>query len=138
MNKKISLGLSLLASLFGCHSLPTEQHPPSATTDNTAEQAATVYSAILPCSGCDGIRTTLQLMPDNHYKLSLNFLNNTHPPRNMSGLYRMTPDKTFVQLDDKTGNLTFSIGENYLEVRLPDGNKGERPFSDEHYRLQRQ
>ena len=33
---------------------------------------------------------------------------------------------------------TFMVGDSFLEVRLPDGSKGERKLPDDNYRLKRQ
>lgn len=140
MNKNILLELSLISLLIGCQNQPTQ---PSSTVDKNdktiiTNPLAANYSGTLPCADCNGIHTILQLHPDNHYNLTLDFLNRNQPPKKITGLYRSAINRPFIQLDDRAENLTFFIGNHYLEVRAPDGSRWERPLSDEHYRLQQQ
>ena len=44
----------------------------------------------------------------------------------------------FFVLTAHASNLTFMVGDSFLEVRLPDGSKGERKLPDDNYRLKRQ
>ena len=146
--KKIIQPAGLLAALLlgGCISFggdkPTAPAIPQANTQTPppAQQAADpfkgTYNGVLPCADCDGLQTSLTLDGAGNYTIQSIKLGKKEN-RNARGLYRVTPDKKYLQLDNNAP-LVFMVGEGFLEVRLPDGSKGERPLADENYRLKRQ
>jgi len=146
--KKIIQPAGLLAALLlsGCISFggdkPTAPATPQANTQTPppAQQAADpfkgTYNGVLPCADCDGLQTSLTLDGAGNYTIQSIKLGKKEN-RNARGLYRVTPDKKYLQLDNNAP-LVFMVGEGFLEVRLPDGSKGERPLADENYRLKRQ
>ena len=95
------------------------------------------YSGTLPCAVCDGIQTQLTLN-DGHYHLTRIRLGLDEDSEQTSGVYRTTTDKQYLQLDNNAGNLTFQIGNGYLELRRPDGEKLDPSQPDEKFRLKRQ
>lgn len=147
--KKIIQPAGLLAALLlgGCISFggdkPTAPATPQANTQTPppAQQAADpfkgTYNGVLPCADCDGLQTSLTLDGAGNYTIQSIKLGKKEN-RNARGVYRYTTDKKHLQLDNNASNLTFMVGEGFLEVRLPDGSKGERPLADENYRLKRQ
>ena len=139
----------LLTGCLGGGSTPTattapanNQTPPppaqaiSSPIKGSSDRFVGTYNGVLPCIDCDGLQTSLTLDGLGHYTIQSIKLGKKIPPHNASGLYRLTPDKQYLQLD-KNANLTFFVGEDFLEVRLPDGSKGERPFPEDNYRLKR-
>ena len=95
------------------------------------------YSGTLPCAVCDGIQTKLTL-DDSHYHLTRIRLGLDEDSEEISGVYRTTTDKQYLQLDNQTDRLTFYIGDGYLELRQPDGEKIDPEQPDEDFRLERQ
>ena len=95
------------------------------------------YSGTLLCAVCDGIQTKLTLN-DGHYHLTRIRLGLDENSEQTSGVYRTTTDKQYLQLDNQTDRLTFDIGDGYLEVRQPDGEKIDPELPDEDFRLERQ
>lgn len=95
------------------------------------------YSGTLPCAVCDGIQTKLTLN-DGHYHLTRIRLGLDEDSEEISGAYRTTTDKQYLQLDNQTDRLTFYIGDGYLELRQPDGEKIDPEQPDEDFRLERQ
>ena len=95
------------------------------------------YSGTLPCAVCDGIQTKLNL-DDGHYHLTRIRLGLDEDSEEISGVYRTTTDKQYLQLDNQTDRLTFYIGDGYLELRQPDGEKIDPEQPDEDFRLLRQ
>ena len=95
------------------------------------------YSGTLPCAVCDGIQTKLTLN-DDHYHLTRIRLGLDEDSEQTSGVYRTTTDKQYLQLDNQTDRLTFYIGDGYLELRQPDGEKIAPERLDEDIRLERQ
>ena len=95
------------------------------------------YSGTLPCAVCDGIQTKLTI-GDGHYHLTRIRLGLDEDSEQTSGVYRTTTDKQYLQLDNNAGNLTFQIGNGYLELRRPDGEKLDPSQPDEKFRLKRQ
>ena len=110
----------LLTGCLGGGSTPTATTAP-ANSQTTPPPAA---AASDPFKGTYTIQSTkLGKKPEDH---------------TASGLYRYTTDKKHLQLDNNASNLTFMVGDSFLEVRLPDGSKGERKLPDDNYRLKRQ
>lgn len=74
MNKTIvTLGLAAGLALAGCQ-----------TTPENPTASKTVYSGVLPCADCSGIRTTLTLYRDqdnkpSRYELRQQYLNGSQP-----------------------------------------------------------
>ena len=95
------------------------------------------YSGTLPCAVCDGIQTKLTI-GDGHYHLTRIRLGLDENSEETSGVYRTTTDKQYLQLDNQTDRLTFYIGDGYLELRQPDGEKIDPEQPDEDFRLERQ
>ena len=113
---------------------------PPASDDSPETQALNhtgTYSGTLPCAVCDGIQTQLTL-DDSHYHLTRIRLGLDENSEQTSGVYRTTTDKQYLQLDNNAGNLTFQIGNGYLELRRPDGEKLDPSQPDEKFRLKRQ
>ena len=110
-------------------------------SDDRAETQALnhtgTYSGTLPCAVCDGIQTKLTLN-DGHYHLTRIRLGLDENSEQTSGVYRTTTDKQYLQLDNQTDRLTFYIGDGYLELRQPDGEKIDPELPDEDFRLERQ
>ena len=110
-----------------------------ARDDSPATQALNhtgTYSGTLPCAVCDGIQTKLTL-GDGAYTLVSTRLGLDEDSEEISGVYRTTTDKQYLQLDNQTDNLTFYIGDGYLELRQPDGEKIDPEQPDEDFRLHR-
>ena len=95
------------------------------------------YSGTLPCAVCDGIQTKLTI-GDGAYTLVSTRLGLDEDSEQTSGVYRTTTDKQYLQLDNQTDSLTFYIGDGYLELRQPDGEKIDPEQPDEDFRLERQ
>ena len=95
------------------------------------------YSGTLPCAVCDGIQTKLTI-GDGAYTLVSTRLGLGEDSEEISGVYRTTTDKQYLQLDNQTDRLTFYIGDGYLELRQPDGEKIDPEQPDEDFRLKRQ
>ena len=112
----------------------------AASDDSPETQALNhtgTYSGTLPCAVCDGIQTKLTLN-DGHYHLTRIRLGLDEDSEEISGAYRTTTDKQYLQLDNQTDRLTFYIGDGYLELRQPDGEKIDPGQPDEDFRLERQ
>ena len=151
MKKLTPAGLALAIFLGGCTTFglgggnnnpppadnsgqPAQQQPPQAA--NNAAFLGT-YNGVLPCADCDGLQISLTLTGGN-YTIQSTKLGKKPEDHTASGLYRYTTDKKHLQLDNNASNLTFMVGDSFLEVRLPDGSKGERKLPDDNYRLKRQ
>ena len=106
----------LLTGCLGGGSTPT-------ATTATANSQTSPPPAAAASDPFKGTYTKLGKKPEDH---------------TASGLYRYTTDKKHLQLDNNASNLTFMVGDSFLEVRLPDGSKGERKLPDDNYRLKRQ
>ena len=134
----------LLTGCLGGGSTPTATTAPanSQTTPPPAAAASDpfrgTYNGVLPCADCDGLQTSLTLDGAGNYTIQSTKLGNKPEDHTASGLYRYTTDKKHLQLDNNASNLTFMVGDSFLEVRLPDGSKGERKLPDDNYRLKRQ
>ena len=150
MKKLTPAGLALAIFLGGCTTFglggggdtpppavnsPSAQQPPAANNNNAAFLGT--YNGVLPCADCDGLQISLTLTGGN-YTIQSTKLGKKPEDHTASGLYRYTTDKKHLQLDNNASNLTFMVGDSFLEVRLPDGSKGERPLPDDNYRLKRQ
>ena len=109
-------------------------------SDNSPETQALnhtgTYSGTLPCAVCDGIQTKLTI-GDGAYTLVSTRLGLDEDSEQISGVYRTTTDKQYLQLDNQTDRLTFYIGDGYLELRQPDGEKIDPEQPDEDFRLHR-
>ncbi|MFC0034374.1 copper resistance protein NlpE N-terminal domain-containing protein [Cardiobacterium valvarum] len=109
----------------------------AAAAAHAAEDYAGTYSGILPCAVCEGLQTELTLA-DGNYTLTRIRLGLDEDSEETSGVYRTTTDKQYLQLDNQTDRLTFYIGNGYLELRQPDGEKIAPELPDEDFRLERQ
>ena len=151
MKKLTPAGLALAIFLGGCTTFglgggnnnpppadnsgqPAQQQPPQAA--NNAAFLGT-YNGILPCADCDGLQVSLTLTGGN-YTIQSTKLGKKQENKQDSGVYRTTTDKQYLQLDNNAGNLTFQIGNGYLELRRPDGEKLDPSQPDEKFRLKRQ
>ena len=120
--------------------IATDVDTQPASDDSPETQALNhtgTYSGTLPCVVCDGIQTKLTL-DDSHYHLTRIRLGLDEDSEQTSGVYRTTTDKQYLQLDNQTDRLTFYIGDGYLELRQPDGEKIDPEQPDEDFRLERQ
>ena len=120
--------------------IATDADTQPASDDSPETQALNhtgTYSGTLPCAVCDGIQTQLTLN-DGHYHLTRIRLGLDEDSEQTSGVYRTTTDKQYLQLDNQTDRLTFYIGDGYLELRQPDGEKIDPEQPDEDFRLERQ
>ena len=149
MKKLTPIGLALALIISGCTTFglggsdtpppvannPPAQQPPAANNNNAAFLGT--YNGVLPCADCDGLQISLTLTGGN-YTIQSTKLGKKPEDHTASGLYRYTTDKKHLQLDNNASNLTFMVGDSFLEVRLPDGSKGERKLPDDNYRLKRQ
>ena len=116
----------------------TDTQPASDDSPETQSLNHTgTYSGTLPCAVCDGIQTKLTLN-DGHYHLTRIRLGLDENSEQTSGVYRTTTDKQSLQLDNQTDSLTLYIGDGYLELRQPDGEKIDPEQPDEDFRLKRQ
>ena len=120
--------------------ITSDADAPPASDDSPETQALNhtgTYSGTLPCAVCDGIQTKLTL-GDGAYTLVSTRLGLDEDSEEISGVYRTTNDKQYLQLDNQTDRLTFYIGDGYLELRQPDGEKIDPEQPDEDFRLERQ
>ena len=150
MKKLTPAGLALAIFLGGCTTFglggggdtpppavnsPSAQQP-SAANNNNASFLGT-YNGVLPCADCDGLQISLTLTGGN-YTIQSTKLGKKQENKQDSGVYRTTTDKQYLQLDNNAGNLTFQIGNGYLELRRPDGERLDPSQPDENFRLKRQ
>jgi len=154
--KTLALATILLATT--CAQAASDADTPPVSDDSAATQIATdadtqpasddspetqalnhtgTYSGTLPCAVCDGIQTKLTI-GDGAYTLVSTRLGLDEDSEEISGVYRTTTDKQYLQLDNQTDRLTFYIGNGYLELRQPDGEKIAPELPDEDFRLERQ
>ena len=154
--KTFALATILLATT--CAQAASDADTPPSSDDSPATQIATdadtqpasddspetqalnhtgTYSGTLPCAVCDGIQTKLTI-GDGAYTLVSTRLGLDEDSEQTSGVYRTTTDKQYLQLDNQTDRLTFYIGDGYLELRQPDGEKIDPEQPDEDFRLERQ
>ena len=140
-------GLLVALLLTGCmggltNNTPAAPQADAQTPPPAAQPAADpfkgTYNGVLPCADCDGLQTSLTLDGAGNYTIQSTKLGKKPEDHTASGLYRYTTDKKHLQLDNNASNLTFMVGDSFLEVRLPDGSKGERKLPDDNYRLKRQ
>lgn len=120
--------------------IDTDTDTQPASDDSPETQALNhtgTYSGTLPCAVCDGIQTKLTI-GDGAYTLVSTRLGLDEDSEQTSGVYRTTTDKQYLQLDNQTDRLTFYIGDGYLELRQPDGEKIDPEQPDEDFRLERQ
>ena len=120
--------------------ITTDADTQPASDDSPETQALNhtgTYSGTLPCAVCDGIQTKLTI-GDGAYTLVSTRLGLDEDSEQTSGVYRTTTDKQYLQLDNQTDRLTFYIGDGYLELRQPDGEKIDPELPDEDFRLERQ
>ncbi|WP_225756578.1 copper resistance protein NlpE N-terminal domain-containing protein [Cardiobacterium sp. Marseille-Q4385] len=146
--KTLALATILLATTYAqaasddsaATQIATDADTQPASDDSPETQALNhtgTYSGTLPCAVCDGIQTKLTL-DDGHYHLTRIRLGLDENSEQTSGVYRTTTDKQYLQLDNQTDRLTFYIGDGYLELRQPDGEKIDPELPDEDFRLKRQ
>ncbi|WP_298643663.1 copper resistance protein NlpE N-terminal domain-containing protein [uncultured Cardiobacterium sp.] len=149
MKKLTPVGLALALIISGCTTFglggsdtpppvannPPAQQPPAANNNNAAFLGT--YNGVLPCADCDGLQISLTLTGGN-YTIQSTKLGKKQENKQDSGVYRTTTDKQYLQLDNNAGNLTFQIGNGYLELRRPDGEKLDPSQPDEKFRLKRQ
>ena len=136
-------GLLVALLLTGCmggltNNTPAAPQADAQTPPPAADPFKGTYNGVLPCADCDGLQTSLTLDGAGKYTIQSTKLGKKPESHTASGLYRYTTDKKHLQLDNNASNLTFMVGDSFLEVRLPDGSKGERPLPDDNYRLKRQ
>ena len=150
MKKLTPAGLALAIFLGGCTTFGlgggNNNPPPADNSGQTAQQQPQAannaaflgtYNGVLPCADCDGLQVSLTLTGGN-YTIQSTKLGKKQENKQDSGVYRTTTDKQYLQLDNNAGNLTFQIGNGYLELRRPDGEKLDPSQPDEKFRLKRQ
>ena len=150
MKKLTPAGLTLAIFLGGCTTFGlgsgNNNPPPADNSGQTAQQQPQAannavflgtYNGVLPCADCDGLQVSLTLTGGN-YTIQSTKLGKKQENKQDSGVYRTTTDKQYLQLDNQTDRLTFYIGDGYLELRQPDGEKIDPEQPDEDFRLKRQ
>ena len=134
----------LLTGCLGGGSTPTATTAPANSQTSPPPAAAATdpfkgtYNGVLPCADCDGLQTSLTLDGAGNYTIQSTKLGKKQENKQDSGVYRTTTDKQYLQLDNQTDRLTFYIGDGYLELRQPDGEKIDPEQPDEDFRLERQ
>lgn len=111
------------AVLAGCASAkPPQPAPGAADASRTALDWAGAYEGTLPCADCPGIRTTLELRPDQTYRLTLRYLERSVAPLVEQGRFRWDAAGGTIELQDrKNGPMRYRVGENQLVQLDRDG-----------------
>ena len=128
--KQFLLPLFILFLLLftGCVQKPYSKHNAKTSLDYLG-----VYVGTLPCSNCEGIKTSIRLMEDRRYQKQLIYLGQHINNYEASGRFRWLADRNRIMLDD--GSYYF-VSEGYL---LALNNKGEKITGDfsPKYRLEK-
>ncbi len=90
---------------------------PDVHTSKTALDWHGVYSGMLPCADCEGIKTEITLNDDNSYLIKRRYLGKGDKVFEETGNLQWTEDGgTVVLTNNEDGNATlFKVGENHLK-----------------------
>lgn len=107
--------------------------PVAADSHNTANAVDWVgsYSGVLPCADCDGIETTLTLMPNKTYTLTEHYRGNKDVFKT-SGSFTWDAKGQQVILDKKGDNRRFFIGEKIAKEYTPEGEERTDELADDY------
>ncbi|TVQ14506.1 MAG: copper resistance protein NlpE [Bacteroidetes bacterium] len=146
--KQLTLMISalLLFALLSCtfgnthrnkEQLSQEIPPDKSNARNSLDYLGT-YFGVLPCADCEGISTTIQLLPDQNYVLS--YLYKGKEPRNFfeqRGTWSWEDDNTTITLDNREKPNQYKVVENAL-IHLDKNGKIITGELAEHYRLKKE
>lgn len=133
--KHLLLTATLLLGLNACHTLPAPEAPavrPAQTPDHhnarTALDWAGTYQGTLPCASCSGIRTTLTLEDNGHYRLSEVYLGNPETVADSNGTFNWNAAGDTITLFGE--NRRYFVAENQLIALSPDGSRVSGELAD--------
>ncbi|HLR36509.1 MAG TPA: META domain-containing protein [Chitinophagaceae bacterium] len=137
MKKNILLSMMTLAVVLfivscGVSSKITKNNPDGAHNSRNSLDWNGVYKGVLPCADCPGIRTTIQLTEDGHYKEETKYLG-----RNDSGAFNESGTFSWYDAGGKirlANGDQYMVGENKLIRLNQDGLKVKGSLAD-HYIL---
>lgn len=141
----------LLFMVDSCTSNPTKQ-------DNTTEETRTTtnemppdksnarnsldyygtYFGVLPCADCEGIRTTLKLLPEQKYILSYTYQGKE--PKDLfeyRGTWSWEDDNTTITLSNRDKPNQYKVVENAL-IHLDSNGEVITGELEDHYKLTKQ
>lgn len=103
----------------------------SHNSENSLDWAG-VYQGITPCADCEGIKTILELKPDNTFVLSQKYNGKLEGENEFTqtGKFAWNQEGTMVRLRTKSGGFQYKVGENQLWMLDEKGNIIEGDLAD--------
>lgn len=94
------------------------------------------YKGLLPCADCSGIKTELELKPDQSYELTEEYQGKGDGKETKTqGKFTFDASTNIVTLDERAEKRKFFVGDNFIEVRdITTGEKIEGSIA-EHLKL---
>ena len=129
------LTLAALLATSGCVQPTTPEPQPiaaaSAPDHHNARNAldwAGTYQGTLPCASCNGIKTTLTLQDNGHYRLNEVYLGNPETVSDSNGTFSWNEAGDTVTLFSE--NRRYVVAENQLIALNPDNSRPTGPLAD--------
>jgi len=94
-----------------------------------------VYTSVVPCADCEGIRTVLKLSEDGSYEMKQTYLGKGDEPfvtknSDMSGKFSFDNDKGIVTVGEGENQVKYLVGDKMLTMLDRQGNKIEGEHAD--------
>lgn len=137
--KKIILVAAATALLAACSPTEPQQTQASQTTASVADTSQNaldwqgIYTGMLPCADCSGIKTTLTLQNDGKFTLVSEYVGEADGIFNEKGTFKWNATGDKIKLSN--GN-QYQVGENQLFMLDGDGNQVTGPMA-EFYQLEK-
>lgn len=120
------------------HKTTENELPPDKSNARNSLDYYGTYTGILPCADCEGIKTTLQLLPDQQYVL--HYVYEGKEPGNLyerTGSWSWEEDNTTITLDNIDKPNQYKVVENALIHLDRNGELITGELADQ-YRLEKQ
>jgi heat shock protein HslJ len=121
--------LSLMIGLNACKGKQEKQNVPDEAIDAAHNSRNSldwngVYTGVIPCADCPGIRTKVVLNTDNTYTISREYVDRKDGLYNYSGSFVWDEDGGVISVkeDDREPATRFKVGENILIQLDMEGN----------------
>jgi copper homeostasis protein (lipoprotein) len=111
MKRILPIGLVLFAVLAGGLSINAQDNSRTSLDWNG------IYSGILPCADCQGIKTDIDLHPEGTYSLARRYLGKDDSLYTEYGTFQWNEQGSMITLENTSGgsrHLHFLVGENHL------------------------
>lgn len=127
MKRILPMGLVLITGLAGGLSISAQDNSRTSLDWNG------IYSGIIPCADCQGIKTDIDLHPEGTYSLARKYLGKDDSVYTEYGTFHWNEQGNMITLENTIGgsrHVYFKVGENHLTMVDAEGRMVQSDLAD--------